>query len=87
MENPEKRMDKIAKSLNPKQAVGAWIEEARQSKSMSEYAERTRRPEMLTKRPKSEHATACKANLRRECKEACATRSERRHFYFFFTKT
>jgi len=49
MENPENRMDKIAKSLTPRQRAIAWMEDAHQSKSLGEYAERTRHFDTLAK--------------------------------------
>ena len=49
MGTTENRMDKIAKSLTPKQAVIAWMEEAHRFESLSEYALVTvERPEEVT---------------------------------------
>jgi len=46
MGTTEKRIDKIAKSLTPKQALIVWMEEAHKSESLNEYAIRAmERPE------------------------------------------
>jgi hypothetical protein len=46
MGTTEKRMDKIAKSLTPEQALIAWLEEAQKFESVNEYAMRViERPE------------------------------------------